>query len=304
VIPRYLISLVLVTVALTVACIDMSAPSGPASISDLKLPSPSVIIGDTMRDSLGKVAPIQVIAYDVHSFPIATTTTELFITDSVPAAHIVPVGLLIGDRFGTVHVLGQVNQLQTMGVTIPVTYRPATLTAAAVDTLRVSATGDTSVKSPPFAVRASVRSAKDSASEKILVYYALVSAPASADPKNPAVYISDDAGKRSGVDTTDASGNVSRNLTVVTAFLGDTALLLGQKVDSAVITITSSYAGVPLDGSPRTVVVPIKVTFDIPAPSTAPLRRSTLGDILVPPRSQRGNRWARAVVPEIQPPAR
>ena len=36
----------------------MSAPKGPASISMLLLPSPSVVVGDVMRDSNGVPAPL------------------------------------------------------------------------------------------------------------------------------------------------------------------------------------------------------------------------------------------------------
>src|SRR5262249_40919727 len=47
------------------ACIDMSAPNnGVASISTLLLPSPSVVIGDVMRDSTGVPAPLAVTPFD------------------------------------------------------------------------------------------------------------------------------------------------------------------------------------------------------------------------------------------------
>ena len=88
-IRRIATSLFVVAAVVAMACIDMSAPKGrPASISSLLLPSPSVVVGDSMRDSAGKVAPLRIIAYDANNAPIPSLEVLFFVTDSAAVAHI------------------------------------------------------------------------------------------------------------------------------------------------------------------------------------------------------------------------
>src|SRR5206468_1510565 len=121
-------ALLLIVGALSaVACIDMSAPSGPATISVLLLPSPSVVAGDTMRDSAGVVAPLRVIAYDANSTPIPGAIAQFFLTDTTATGHIANSDLLVGDQVGSLHVLGQISWVQTKVVVVPVTIQPTIL---------------------------------------------------------------------------------------------------------------------------------------------------------------------------------
>ena len=47
-----------------VSCTEVPVPEGGvASISNVRRPSPALVVGDTMRDSTGVVAPLQVIAF-------------------------------------------------------------------------------------------------------------------------------------------------------------------------------------------------------------------------------------------------
>jgi hypothetical protein len=305
VISRYVASLLLVGAIVSVACIDMSAPKGPAAISDLKLPSPSVIMGDTMRDSVGQPAPLRVVSYNADGAPIENAGTELFIIDSNPRAHIGPLGFLIGDSSnvpGTVRVLGQVNQLQTPLVAIPVTFRPKRITLGATPNPFLLKLGSDSVVQLPVVVNGDTGTAGNSAlvpSQGIIVQFALVSGPASTDPTAPAVYIGDQNGKPMTRDTSDGSGNANhRYLIVVPARLAETTT-------PATINVTSAYAGTLLPTFPDSngqFVIPIAI--DIAATASSPFRRSTPSDILAPLRSQRGTRWARAVDPGIPHPAR
>jgi len=76
---------------------------------------------------------------------------------------------------------------------------------------------------------------------------------------SPAVYIAGDDGKPSVTDTTDASGAASRRLVVYTRALGDEQLLLGNKVDTAIVMARTWYKGVQVNGSPATFIVLIRV---------------------------------------------
>lgn len=268
---RYVWSLLLAGAVIAVACVDMSAPKGPAAISVLKLPSPSVVVGDTMRDSLGHAAPILVNIYDSEQRLVETRPPDLFITDSAPAASVLPVGLLFGLKLGTVNILGQVNQLQTPLVNIPVTVRPTTITLGVTpDTFRIPLSGDTSQKAKttlPVLVTGDTGvppNNKRAPSQGIIVHFALVSAPPSATPGFPAVYIGDANGKPMNLDTSDAGGNANhRFLVVVPARLANTG--------TATVNVTSSYAGVLLEGSNRQFVIPID--FSPTASFSATLRR-------------------------------
>ena len=294
---RLVTSLLVVGAIFALACVDMSAPKGPLSISEIRLPSPSVIIGDTMRDSNGKAMPVRVIAFDVNNLPIPGEPSEIFVTDSVntAAAHLTA-SFLIGDRFGTVHLLGQINGLQTPGVMVPVTYRPDTLRAGRVDSVFEAILGD----STPRPVPVTVTSDKDSASQGIRVEYAITRAPNSRDSANPAVYFGSNGNKQmpSTLDTTGPGGSTDMGLIVVSGLLQDTALINGNRTDTIEVVVTASYAGSPLAGSPVTYKIPVRVV--LPGLSVAPLgsRSPSTHGIVAPLHSQRGAAWARAVVRE------
>ena len=217
-----------------------------------------------MRDSLGQPAPLSVNAFDATGNLIANTTKQFFITDSAPVAHFVSPGLLMGDTLGMVHVVGQVNGVQTPVTPIQVTVAPVSLQGPATppDTIRAPQSGDTT-KVGTAALTVTLNGATPGTfTQGFIVRYVILSAPITASTsKSPAVFLAKGTVPQS-IDTTGISGvpgQASLNLVVVAAFLGDTALLSGQTVDSAVVTASTSYKGVAVNGSPKTFVVPIIV---------------------------------------------
>jgi hypothetical protein len=246
-----------------VACIDMSAPKGrPASISSLLLPSPSVVVGDTMRDSAGKAAPLRVIAYDANDVP-TPGDAQFFVVDSAPVGHVAN-GIVVGDKQGSIHIIGQVAGVQTTPVTVPITVAPTAFALTGkIDTLRVPSAGinDTTSRSVGFAtIAVTLRGVGDTASLGFVVKYELTKAPATIASSIPGIFFSDDGTKVSAVDTTDGGG-ASRKLYVRSWLLVDQALRAGSKVDSAVVIVSASYKGAPVFGSPIRVVIPIKGTI-------------------------------------------
>jgi hypothetical protein len=265
VIPRIAKILAVIGAVIGVACLDMSAPNGPAAISALQLPSPSVVVGDVMRDSTGAPAKLSVIAYDADGRKLAYQSPQFFSTDSAGPALVDLAGAVLGNKLGTAHVVGQIGTLQTPVAAIPVTVAPKLIArgATTIDTLRAPLSGDTAQKGKgPVAV--TVTGDSGAAAIGFIVKYTLVQAPATKPgSKLPAVYLADDAGRPSTVDTTDASG-ASRTLTVVTALLADSTLLLPGRVDSAVVTAQTSYKGALVSPSPIRIVVPIVVKLKLP----------------------------------------
>ncbi len=63
-------------------CVDTSAPKGAASISVISFPSPSVVVGDVLRDSLGAPAPVIVTVYDGAGNPIPNPTVAYVALDT------------------------------------------------------------------------------------------------------------------------------------------------------------------------------------------------------------------------------
>jgi len=267
VISRIATILVVIGAVIGVACVDMSAPKGAASISGLQLPSPSVVVGDVMRDSTGAPATLSVIAYDANGAKITDLATQFFVTDTGAPATLDASGMLTGTKLGTVHVVGQIGALQTPVAAIPVTVAPKLIarTAATIDTIRAPLSTDSTQRAH---ADIGVTVSGDSSDQKaagFIVKYTLVYAPAtSSTSKSPAVFLAGDQGTASTVDTTDASGLASRSVVVVSAFLADPALLAGTKVDSAVVTAQTSYKGALVSPSPIRFVIPIVVRLKLP----------------------------------------
>ena len=263
-IQRIVTALVLVAGIIGIACVDMSAPQGAASISGLRLPSPSVVVGDTMRDSNGVVAPITVIAFDGAGNPVQAIV-QLFITDTLKFAHIGANNVLVGDSIGQTRLLGQVGTLPTAVSPIPVTFAPSQLVPNP-DTsnhgINAPAGPDSASTIDTASVSARVLASNDSASQGMIVRFEILQAPATRpDVHSPAVYIGnpDQSLKPSAVDTTDAKGIVTRTLVVISNFFADSTLRAGRRTDSAIVLVSSKYKGAFV-GLPLQIIVPIMVT--------------------------------------------
>jgi hypothetical protein len=244
------------------ACLDMSAPKGPASISLLQLPSGYVVRGDVMRDSAGDAAKLAVLAFDGDGQPIADVTPEFFIIDSNPAAHFDASGVLVGDRLGSVRVIGQIGNLQTPLTSIPVTLAPLTIASAPIkDTLPAPLGSDSVSSIGSKALSAVVHAVGDTGVQGVSVHFAITRTLASSS-QAPAVYIGN-AGKPSTDTTTDASGNANRTLYVLTRRLADPGIVCGQKTDTVIVDASATYKGAPLAGSPAHIVVPVCITVSI-----------------------------------------
>jgi hypothetical protein len=260
---------VLLSIAtLTVACVDLSAPKGPASISAVRLPAAFVVRGDVMRDSTGTPAMPIVNQFDAAGHPFGGVAAQFFITDSAPVAHFDPTtGALIGDKLGVVHFIGQVGSLQTPSVTVPVTVAPVSIVigTGAQDTIRPPLSQDTAIVGQST-IPVIVRGVGDTTVQGVVVRYALTRTLASNSTAHPAVFFTDGHGNpRPSVDTTNSSGSTGTvQITVRGSLLADAAVATGQKVDSIAVQASASYKGTPLTGSPITLVFRVKGTLGPP----------------------------------------
>lgn len=258
---RRRVTTVLVALAtVCVACIDLSAPKGAASISILQLPSPFVVRGDVMRDSSGAPGKLGVLAYDGNGNLIPDVDADFFITDSGPAAHLSPDGVLLGDRLGLIHVIGQIGNLQTPSTLIPVTVAPTTIErGVGADSIAVPLTKDSSSSVKGAMIPLLVRGEGDTTVQGVVVHLKLIRTLESSSSKQPAVYISDAQGRPASADTTDPGGKTDAQVFVLSRNLADQALQSGQKVDSVIVEASAIYLGKPLIGSPVRLVFRVRV---------------------------------------------
>ena len=246
---------------LGLACIDLSAPNGPAAISLVQLPAQFVVRGDVMRDSAGNPAQPLIFEFNANGKQTGHALAQFFILDSNPVAHFDGNGVLVGDRLGTVNFIGQVGGLQTPSTQAFVTVLPTTIDegTGALDTIKAPLSTDTTLALPlgqgASAMPVIVAGVGDTTVQGVAVHYAITRTLASSDPNRVAVYITGPGGTLNNTDTTNAAGVASRlQVNVKANLLADLALATGQKVDSVIVQASATYKGMPLAGSPVTFV--------------------------------------------------
>ena len=253
--------------AVMVACRAIPAPdNGVLSVSEVQLPSPAVVAGDTMRDSTGRAAPLRVYAFGVGgpTDTITSATAQFVVMDR--GAHVTPDGYLIGDsvRATPVRVIGSVGSLQTSAMNVNVIPLPDSITyggpsLTATDTFAL--TKATSYYSPAMTAQVLSAETPPVPVQSVIVQWVIVQHPAVPDTVVAGTVVA--ANNRTvSADTTDASGNVS-----VRVHLNPVAGIGFTGPDTFVVEARASYRGVPLRGSPLRFKVPF-----VPAPTASGAR--------------------------------
>ena len=227
------------SVVLLIACREIPAPAGGVfSLSPVRLPSPGVVAGDTMRDSTGNVAPLVVIAYGLDGEPLPQQPPFTFIVADT-GAHF-DGALLIGDSVGvTVKVLGSVGKLQSQQASVFVTVEPDTLIPADSVIRRVTyslVNGDTVATSSDLAVLVRHLSPVPSGVQAVIVNYTIDRAPPGNGTGPTAVLMNGNV--RSARDTTDNTGRAARTVRLRLLALG-----APTGTDTVEVSATASYRG-------------------------------------------------------------
>jgi hypothetical protein len=233
------------------ACTDISSdPNTVLSLQFDSLPAPGVVVGDTLRDTLGVVARPVVHAFNFQGEEIVPAPVFFVSPDSgvtVDSAS----GIVVADslRASPARIVANVGTLQAIQK-VSVTLRPDAIAAVnAVDSILYSFTDDTKNQSKPVTV--SVKhgvSPADSAVGFWIVSFAIVSQHDAG-----LVELVNDAGKPSLVDTTDASGIAGRQIR-----LHPVNLASATQTDTVVVNATAKFRGAPVSGSPVRLVVVFK----------------------------------------------
>jgi hypothetical protein len=252
--PRGRLACIAAIVALTLgtfACEDLSGDSKSVlSLEFDSLATPSVVVGDTLRDTTGAVALPVVHAFnfngdEIESAPIWFQSPDSGI--SVDSAT----GIVVGDslRSTPARIIATIAKLQAIQQ-VTVTLRPDLIGGQHVsDSLEYSLLDTTQNVSPVLSIKLTHGAApNDSAVPAYIVSFSIVSesAPELGELVN-------ESKKPSSVDTTDASGIAGRAIRLHPLLLSS-----DNPVDSIIVNATAKYRGVPVSGSPVRLVLKVK----------------------------------------------
>jgi hypothetical protein len=232
------------------ACTDIvSSSASVLSIVFDSLSAPSVVVGDTLRDTTGAVVRPVVHVFNFKGEEVAQAPVYFLSPDSGitvdSATGIVSADSLRSTPARIVATIGTLQAVQKVDVTL----RPDSLRAVnALDSLQLSVFDTTLNVSPLLQVKLTHGIAPDdSAVKSWIVSFAIV---AQSDPKLGELV--NDGGFVSVVDTTDATGIAGRKIRVHPLFFTSTT------VDSIVVNATAKYRGVQVTGSPVRLVLLLK----------------------------------------------
>jgi hypothetical protein len=248
-----------VTVVVAAGCIDLSAPgSGVLSLSPFRLPYPSVVVGDTLRDSTGAAVPLRIVALDARGDTVADPEVS-FLVSAPSEISVSPAGFLTGLQLteSPARIVAQVEGLQ-VEARIDVVPRPTDAVRASPDEIPavsyVPGSGQTALlRSADLSVRVeSVTGSTATPVRSWLVSYEITRMPAGVPGGVPPAYLGSETDSESRVDTTGSNGVAMRRVVI------RQALLTGLAADTVEVRATVRERGTQLQGSPITFVVPIR----------------------------------------------
>lgn len=233
--------------AAILACTNIPTSSSEVlSFSVDQLPSPGVVVGDTLRDSTGVVRPITVSGYNYQGAAATNPRVRFAAVDRGIRVDSLT-GIVRGDSVQpAARIVVTVGSIQAT-VPIAVTLRPDSLAPVNErDSLSYSLIDTTVNVSPALSVKLLHGARGDSVVTGYRVSFAVTR------PSGSVAQLVNDAGATGTTsDTTDASGVASRrvklNVTQLTA-----------ASDSVIVMATASYRGVAVRGSPVRLVLKYK----------------------------------------------
>lgn len=257
------IALVGLAVGLVATCTKI--PTDPNAVFSLavdSLPGPSVVAGDTLRDTTGVVAPLTGRAYNIQGQVLSSIQVR-FISLS-PSQLIIDAenhALGAGNGDSIVRVVADANGLQSLPFLVPVVLKPTSIVHADTDSsssITLSLTSPDSNLSAPLVILLKHQPDSvggDSVTRSYLVRYQITYPPAAAvgtgtpsDTTLP-MYLVTALNQPSRTDTTDGNGLGSRNV-----FFNVPRIAPGSQ-DSAVVAVTAVYRDSAVVGSPLRFVI-------------------------------------------------
>ncbi len=257
-----LLALVGAASAVAMSCAEIgTGPDEAAAIEMPPFPSPSVVIGDTLRNIAGAVSPIRAIVLNVRGEVIPDAPVRYLYADALRDSALVVdtvTGIVRALRVSKADARLAARIGPSLQVLRPliVTTRPdsvdrngqTTITALRTtlpDTGRARANLNTTTN---FSV--TVRHVESATAITTVngwpVRFELVYPANLSNDTTAAAYLVDDGGRASVLDTTDNGGSASRRVRVRAALFP----AVGTALDSVIVRAVVTYKGLPLRGSP------------------------------------------------------
>jgi hypothetical protein len=238
--------------AIAAACTEVGTdPSVPVAIEVDPPLLPAIAVGDTLRDTLGVVAPVVARALNSSNdvIPDAPITFLALPNDSILTVD-AETGIVVGNVVGLADVVAQVAGLQSVRVPVRVTNRPDTVftDSVLVDSVLYGIGADTARRLVVSVMERDTVGGRDTliAVPFWRVRYTITTpADLAENTDTTRVYIANDANRLSRVDTTDTNGGASRRLRFPLAVVSDTAR---RTFVTEVVVLGAD--GTPLPGSP------------------------------------------------------
>ena len=242
------------------ACIDLGGPKdGVVSISNLRLPYPSVVVGDLLRDSLGNPSPLSITAFGADGNPLPTEPISFVALDT--SVSVDAGGTARGISIDTLggRVVAGAGSLQTppqrIIVTIPATAAIKGTGATAIAFVNTAPDTSTNTNwSPPLTL--TVQGANAANAPGYVVTFMLVETPDAAVAGTPTAYIGDDNARSMPRDTTNAQGMAARRVILRQSAVA-TNIRDGTRSDSVIVRAVVKYLGADVPGSPVEFIVPV-----------------------------------------------
>ncbi len=249
---------VLCAALIAAACTQVSGDAGHvAALQFDRLPYPSIVAGDSLRDSLGAPTPLRAIAMNGSGAEIGDAEIQYISLDT--GVTIGAGGFITAQRrSGTVRLIASAGAIQTItspATTLTVTRRPdsAFVSGAARDTVDYDPLGSTTVNSSAdLGVKVITRDTSDGVTVTqgwLVSYQAFFRGAAIAPGDTSAVFLLGDGNQRSGLDTTASTGIASRRIRVRPIGITE------SETDSVIVLATVGYRGASVRGSPLRFVI-------------------------------------------------
>ncbi len=261
---------VIAGLALSSACVEVgSEPDVPAAIEMTALPSPSVVIGDTLRDIAGVVAPVRAIVRNLSGDVITDAPVRYLYADfgrdsALRVDSVTGIVIAVKDATGEARLAARVGASLQVLRSLAVIKRPDSVdrggqAAIALFTTTLPDTGRTgaNVNSSP-ALTVVVRHV-DSTSGVATnvrawpVRFEILSPANSTNDTTKSVFLVDDSGRPSVIDTTDAAGSAGRKVRIRATQYPDVGV-----TDSVIVRAIVTYKGQALRGAPVRLALPVR----------------------------------------------
>ena len=217
----------LLSIVVVSACTEVgSDPEAPVAIELDSLSMPSVVVGDSMRDTTGALVTLQARAINVDNDVISGAPIRFLALDTGIVAVDSVTGAIVGKRTGSTSLVANIQGLQSERINVVVTQRPDTVIGldSLQRTMQVSLISGTAASSGPleiFVGHDTTIAGVDTAVAvpSYLVRYKIVypTDDSVSDTDTTKVVLANDQGRPSTLDTTSVSGEAGRAVRISTA---------------------------------------------------------------------------------------